>query len=95
MHNGSLFNVNPEDGIRIKKTPDKSSIQAIGCVQLEIQIHGISYTTHFIIMETSLFEEKVGYKFIRINNLTIKTYQDDNILFSATSSQDTDLHATR
>jgi hypothetical protein len=94
MHNGCIFNVNPADGINIK-IADKSTIQAVGCVQLEIQIHGISYTKNFIIMETLLFEVIVGYKFINLNNLIIKTYQDDNILFTATSSQDIDLHASR
>jgi hypothetical protein len=42
MHNGCIFNVNPADGINIK-IADKSSIQAVGS-ELEMQIHGISYT---------------------------------------------------
>jgi hypothetical protein len=94
MRNGCIFHVNPADGINIK-IADKSSIPAVGCVQLDLQIHGISYATNFIIMETLLFEVIVGYKFIKLNNLVIKTYQDDNILFTATSFQDIDLYATR
>jgi hypothetical protein len=94
MYNGCIFNGHPAEGINIKIT-DKSSIPAVGCVQLDLQIHGISYTTNFIIMETLLFEVIVGYKFIKLNNLVIKTYQDYNILFTATSFQDIDLYATR
>jgi hypothetical protein len=85
---GSEINLQPAGDINVL-IADASTITPQGIVQLSITIDNIEYRTDFIVMETLLFETILGYRFIKTNSITIRTYQDDSVIITKNHSLST------